>query len=99
MATASPSSFSEMEILRRVVNPDEPYLSRDAAQDILRFEFSKADRQRMNQLAAKSRRGRITQLEEEELDNFIRVGQTIGILESKARQTLRNKRKSNVKKP
>lgn len=37
MATVSPSSFSEMAILRRVINPDEPYLSREAAQDILQF--------------------------------------------------------------
>lgn len=99
MATVSPSSFSEMAILRRVINPDEPYLSREAAQDILQFEFSKADRRHMNRLAAKNRRGQITTDEEEELDNFIRVGQTIGILKSKARQTLHKKPKANGKRP
>jgi hypothetical protein len=98
MATVS-SSFSEMAILRRVINPDLPYLSREAAQDILQFEFSKADRGRMNRLAAKNRSGKITTQEEEELHNFIRVGQTIGILKSKARQTLLNKPKSNGKRP
>ena len=99
MATVSPSSFSEMEILRRVVDPNSPYLSREAARDILRLEFSKVDRRRMNQLAAKNRRGEITTEEEKELDSFVRVGRTIGILKSKARQTLRLKLDSNGKKP
>ncbi|HEX5443254.1 MAG TPA: hypothetical protein VFW87_05480, partial [Pirellulales bacterium] len=93
------ASFSEMAILRRVINPDEPYLSREAARDILRFEFSKVDQRRMNHLAAKNRRGQITAEEEQELDNFVRVGQTIGILKSKARQTLQNKPRPNGKKP
>lgn len=53
----------------------------------------------MNRLAAKNRRGQITTDEEEELDNFIRVGQTIGILKSKARQTLHKKPKANGKRP
>ena len=98
MATVS-SSYSEMAILRRVVDPDAPYLSREAARDILRFEFSKADLRRMNQLAEKNRCGAITAKEERDLDNYIRVGQTIGILKSKARQTLRRKPRSNGKTP
>ena len=88
-----------MAILRRVVNPDEPSLSREAARDILRLDFSNRDRRRMNQLAAKNRSGKITAKEEEELDNFIRVGQILGILQSKARRTLRDDSKSNGKKP
>lgn len=88
-----------MAILRRVINSDEPYLSREAARAILQFEFSKADRRRMNLLAAKNRRGQITTEEDRDLGNFIRVGQTIGILKSKARQTLRNQPKPNGKRP
>lgn len=98
MATVS-SSYSEMSILRRVVDPDAPYSSREAARDILRFEFRKADVRRMNQLAEKNRRGAITAKEERDLDNYIRVGQTLGILKSKASQTLRRKPTSNGKKP
>ena len=85
-----------MAILRRVVDRAQPYLSCEAARDILRLEFSKSDRRRMNQLAEKNRQGKLT--EEEELDNFIRVGQTLGILRSKARRTLRSGREANGKK-
>lgn len=88
-----------MAILRRVINPDEPYMTLEAARDILRFEFNKNDKRRMNLLATKNRRGEITAAEEMELDNFIRVGQTIGVLKSKARQTLRNKNGKKTQKP
>ena len=88
MATASPSSVSEMEILRRVVGPEEPYFSADAAREILRLDFSESDRRRMNQLAARNRCGKLIEAEEDELNNYIRVGQTLGILQSKTRRTL-----------
>lgn len=44
----------------------------------------------MNQLAGKNRQGRIRPEEEEELNNFLRVGQLLGILQSKARQSLKS---------
>lgn len=85
--TASPSS--EMAILRRVVDPERPFLSKDAARAILRLRFGASDRNRMNRLAAKNRDGKLKQIEEEELNNYIRVGQTLGILQSKARRSLK----------
>lgn len=78
---------SEMAILRRIVDPEQPLLSTEAAQAILRLDFSAADRARMNELAAKNRDGKLTASEEQELDNYIRVGQTLGILQSKARRS------------
>jgi hypothetical protein len=80
---------SEMAILRRVVDPDRPYLSEEAARAILRLGFSASDRTRMNRLAAKNRNGKLKPAEEEALNNYIRVGQVLGILQSKARQTLK----------
>lgn len=88
-----------MAILRRVVDSDKPYLSTEAAREILRLDFSKVDRRRMNRLAAKNRAGKLTAAEEAALNNYIRVGQTLGILKSKARRTLRNRSKANGKKP
>jgi len=85
---------SEMAILRRVVDPDQPVLSAEAARAILRFRFSASDKRRMNRLAAKNRQGKLTAEEEEELSNYIRVGQTLGILQSKARRSLKAIRKS-----
>jgi hypothetical protein len=52
------------------------------------LDFSKADRERMNELAARNRDGRLSPHEDEELDNYIWVGQILGILQSKARQSL-----------
>lgn len=80
---------SEMAILRRVVDPEQPFLSQEAARAILRLGFSASDRARMNRLAAKNRAGALTPAEEEALNNFIRVGQTLGILQSKARRSLK----------
>lgn len=85
--TATPPS--EMTILRRVVDPEQPFLSKEAAKAILRLRFCASDRNRMNRLAAKNRDGKLKPVEEEELNNFIRVGQTLGILQSKARRSLK----------
>jgi hypothetical protein len=93
MSTATASPASEMAILRRVVDSDRPFLSKEAAQAILRLDFSAADRVRMNALAAKNRAGELAAAEEEELTNYIRVGQTLGILQSKARRSLRGHQK------
>jgi hypothetical protein len=78
-----------MAILRRVVDAEKPFQSPEAARAILRFRFSSGDRVRMNRLAARNRDGKLTPGEEEELNNYIRVGQTLGILQSKARRSLR----------
>jgi len=85
-STISPPS--EMMILRRVVDPEQPFFSKVAAREILRLRFSAPDRNRMNRLAAKNRRGELKPDEEEELNNYIRVGQTLGILHSTARRSL-----------
>jgi hypothetical protein len=87
---------SEMAILRRIVDPEQPFLSAEAARAILRLDFSAADRTRMNQLAAKNREGKLTASGEQELNSYIRVGQTLGILQSKARRSLRAGSKSGT---
>lgn len=79
---------SEMAILRRIVDPGQPFLSAEAAQAILRLDFHADDLMRMNQLAQKNRAGQLTAPEEQELNGYIRVGQILGILQSKARRSL-----------
>ncbi len=88
------ATTSEIEILRRVVDPERPFQSADAARAILRLRFRASDRGRMNRLAAKNRQGKLNPDEEAELDNTIRVGQTLGILQSKARRSLKAIRES-----
>ncbi|MBI3756735.1 MAG: hypothetical protein HY267_02040 [Deltaproteobacteria bacterium] len=87
---------SEMAILRRVVDPEQPFLSTEAARAILRLDFQVRDRTRMNQLAAQNRAGKLTPTEEQELNSYIRVGQMLGILQSKARRSLRAVGKSKT---
>ena len=94
--SSATTETSEMAILRRIVDPEQPFLSEETARAILRFDFSTADRVRMNQLAAKNREGKLTTTEEQELNSYIRVGQTLGILQSKARRSLRTAGKSGT---
>ncbi len=94
--SSATTETSEMAILRRIVDPEQPFLSGEAAQAILRLDFSAADRTRMNQLAAKNREGKLTPTEEQELNSYIRVGQTLGILQSKARRSFRAAGKSGT---
>jgi len=82
---------SELDIFRRIVDAKQPPLSVEAAESLLRLGFSAADQRRMNRLAEKNRQGKIKPHEEEELENFIRVGQMLGVLQSKARRSLRGK--------
>jgi hypothetical protein len=87
MANSAAVETSEMAILRRVVDPEEPFQSLEAARAILALGFSARDRARMNRLAAKNRLGKLKSQDEEALNNYIRVGQTLGILQSKARRS------------
>jgi hypothetical protein len=89
MSESAALETSEMAILRRVVDPDEPFRSVEAARAILGLRFSASDRTRMNRLAARNRHGKLKPEEEEALNNYIRVGQTLGILQSKARRSLK----------
>lgn len=89
MPKTASDQTSEMAILRRVVDAEEPFESAEAARAILQMRFSPRDRTRMNRLAAKNREGALKPGEEEEFNNYIRVGQTLGILQSKARRSLK----------
>ena len=82
------TTTSEAAILSRVLEPDKPMLSHDAARSILALDFAPADRDRMNELSAKARAGTLTADEDEELENYIRVGDLLAIMQSKARRSI-----------
>ncbi|MBI3466875.1 MAG: hypothetical protein HY000_28000 [Planctomycetes bacterium] len=85
---------SEMDILRRIVEQDQEPFSVDTAQALLRLGFGEADRVRIDELAARNRKGELSPIEEEELSNYVRVGQMLGILQSKARRSLKEAHRS-----
>lgn len=87
----SPSTVSaEAEILARVIGPDAPGFSPDAARSILQLRFNDADTNRMNELAAKARKGSLSTGEEEQLHAYLLVGAMVDLMHSKARQTLKD---------
>jgi hypothetical protein len=88
--TALPTK--EAAIIARLGIPDRPSLSPEAAEALLAVGFSEADKDRMNVLAAKARAGTLTPDESAEAEAYSRVGSLLGILKSKARQSLKQRR-------
>lgn len=82
-------------ILTRVVLPEEPTMSREAAVAVLKLGFSALDKQRMEALAERARRGLLTEEEREEADSYERVSSLIGLLKSKARVSLNRQSDGN----
>ena len=83
------STVNEAEVFRRVFEPEKSNLSPAAAKSILRLDFHPADRNRMNTLAEKARRSKLSKSEDEELEIFMQVGHLLAIMQSKARQSLK----------
>ena len=90
MVAATTSDASGAAILARVLEPDNASLSPEAARSLLAFDFKAADIARMNDLAEESRQGRLSESEEQELQNYMIVGHLLDFLHSKARQSLRH---------
>jgi hypothetical protein len=78
----------ETEILSRVIAPDNPNLSSEAARSILALRFSDADNEQMNSLAAKARLGNLGVQEESMLNAHLLVGSLVDLMHSKARLSL-----------
>jgi hypothetical protein len=81
-------STSETAIFERLVLPSEPGLSQEAARSLLAVGFSPEDTKRLHALAEKARQGTLTPDEQQEIDNYERVGHYLAILQSKARMAL-----------
>ena len=64
-------------------------MSNTLARQVLKLEFSEQEKERMHELAAKNQEGRLSKQEGEELDNYVKVGDLLAILQSKARKLLK----------
>lgn len=84
--TESPDN--EAAILSRLIGPDKPTLSAEAASSLLALEFSPEDKERMHQLAVKNQEGTLTKQEQQALDSYRRVGRLVDLLSAKARLSL-----------
>jgi hypothetical protein len=79
----------ETSIWERLVDPSWSHLGPEAAQAILQIRFQQHDVDRMNQLAARAQTGALTEVEQNELDTYIRIGRMVSVLQSKARMSLK----------
>jgi len=93
----SHTNTSDAAILSRVLEPDKPILSLQAARYILALDFTSGDKERMRRLSAKARAGTLTPNEQVEIGNYERVGHLLNILQSKARRSLKGQRATNGK--
>lgn len=64
-------------------------LSAPVARHVLKLGFGDEDKARMRELAARNSTGELTDPEREELDDFVRVGDLLATLQSKARKFLK----------
>jgi hypothetical protein len=88
MATATASKYTEAAIWARLIDPEQATLSAEAAQSILALRFPQNDLSRMHELAVRNGQGKLTPAEKEDLANYIKVGDILALLHSKARQSL-----------
>jgi hypothetical protein len=82
---------SEVAIFSRILEPEQATLSAAAARAILAFGFSQADQDRMQQLSAKAQQGALTPDEQDEINNYERVGHVLSLMKSKARRSLKSR--------
>jgi hypothetical protein len=81
--------YSEADILNVILAPDEPTLSAEAARSFLKMRFSAEQERRMHELADKNNAGTISAAEKTEMDSFLRVGNFLSLIQSKARLSLK----------
>jgi hypothetical protein len=84
------NEVSEAAIFARLWETREGGLTPELARHVLKLRFSDNDIARMHELAARNQQGELSPAETDELDNFVRVGDLLAILQSKARKLLKS---------
>jgi len=73
----------------------EQGLTVPVARHVLKLGFGDADKARMRELAGRNGRGELSDEEREELDNFVKVGDLLAVLQSRARKFLKHAQHRN----
>jgi hypothetical protein len=76
-------------ILEQLAELDVESISPATARKVLEFEFDASHHTRVKALSQKARAGMLTPAEQEELDEYIRVGTLLSVLQSRARRALK----------
>jgi hypothetical protein len=82
---------SEATLFSRLFTNGKNGLTREVARYILGITFSDEDKARMHELAGKNQEGTIAPGELRELDSYVKMGDLVAILKSKARLALKQK--------
>lgn len=93
MSTKTLDSNASVAMWDRVIHLDES-ITPTAARALLKLRFPPQDVARMQDLAAKAKRGDLTESESVEIDTFERMGCLLDILHSKARRVLGARRRT-----
>ena len=76
-------------IWQRTIQPKKSNLAPAIARTLLGLRFSRADLGRADELAARAHSGKLTPVEERELEDYRTVGTALEFLKSKARLSLK----------
>ena len=79
----------EASILARAIDPENGLWTPSVAHGILSLALSPADRERMNELAAKSRDGSLAADEQLEIESFRQACRLLDLMKAKARLSLK----------
>ena len=83
-------TINEVDIWTGVISPERQDMAVPEANVVLRWSFNDDAKARMEELANRNGQGELTGAERAELEAYINVGQVIGILQAKARLSLKH---------
>ncbi len=79
----------EAAIWARLFQSEETKVTPEVARYLLSIKFPAADEDRVNELSAKARAGTLTDTEAQELDSYLHLSSLLAVMQSKARQFLK----------
>jgi hypothetical protein len=85
----------ELEIFGRLIRDDARPMPASLARYVIGLDFPAADKQRMRQLAVQNEEDALKPREKAELAAWVKAGHLLAALQSKARQSLKVKRRPN----
>lgn len=81
-------ALTEADILDEVVEPNRSTFSRQVAEEFLSLRFNETATERIRELLQKNNAGTIFEVEKATLNNYLRVGELLDLLQAKARVSL-----------
>lgn len=81
--------YSATRLLESIIRPDEGSLAPEHARYVLSLDFTPEQHRRYAELAGKAEAGNLTEEEAAEIDDYLAANAFLSLLQSKARQSLK----------